>query len=150
MGSRVLARGILAWIPAACLALGCSSSSREGATEDRKPPQPSPTQEVDETTVFLAKVRNIDFLEGFAGTVRVVDFDPGWVLSVEVLKVKRGRAFAAGEEVHFAIHSPVKVLHTSQGEAIGKSFWLRYEVAQQPGGALSRSLGPAEDHGGSE
>jgi hypothetical protein len=92
--------------------------------------------------VFLARVDAIGYTHNFAGQVLFTDLpmNAGWVLSVTVQQVREGGAFAVGDKVNFAVHSPVKLLHDPGDEAVGKTYWLRYQSLKWKDGTTRHTL----------
>lgn len=74
-----------------------------------------------------------------ADTIIILEPVVGWLVTVEVLKVRKDDAAAWSGEKRFAIHSPVRTFIDSADEAVGRTyiFYLRKrKVASEEGFSL--------------
>jgi len=124
------------------LVAGCESSctGRRG----KAPQQPAEGQgdrTAGEITIFLAELRDVQMVSDFSGrAVAVNDIDPGWVVSLRIVRVRDGSAFQAGQTINFIIHSPSRDLAVDRRHDIGQTLWCKYTVSQHQDGTPFRSL----------
>ena len=75
---------------------------------------------------FTGTVKSIDLYRNRELSVVPVDFDPRFVVHVHIESVTRpGTPLKEGEDVVFAVHSPVRLFLVKEEEVIGKKYLFK-------------------------
>ena len=125
---------------AAPFACGPSTAPPPGRGQATRPAARAEQLAAEATVIFEGRVQSIRIVHGTrlpegkgvvldapADTIVVMEPDVRWLVTVEVLKVRKGDAAAWSGRKRLAIHSPIRTFLDPANEAVGRTytFYLR-------------------------